>query len=290
MKLKPKKQIKSSLVMGRIEKFFRHKLAVAGFVIVAVFVILCLFAPIFTRFSATEINLIGRSLPPGTDGHLLGTDTVGRDVWARMLYGGRVSIAIGVISALGSALLGVMLGCLCGYLGGWLDRIVLRISEIFNMFPSTMLVLIIMALLGQGILNLCLVFIFTEWMPFFRLVRGRFFSLREEAFVESLRAMSIPKRSIMFKHILPIAMSPVIVNFTIFTASFILAEAGLSFLGLGVPTGIPTWGNILNAAKDLEILTKYPWLWVPPGTAICLFVLGVNFVGDGLRDVLDPRQ
>lgn len=276
--------------MGRIEKFSRHKLAMFGLVIVTAFLILCFLAPLFTKYSPTEIDLRSRSLRPGEEGHLLGTDKIGRDVWARMLYGGRVSISIGVISALGAAIVGIILGCLSGYLGGTLDKVLVRVSEVFHMFPAIMLVLIVMALIGRGVVNLCLVFILAEWMPVYRLIRNGFLSLREESFVEALRAMSIPKRSIMFKHILPIALSPVIVTYTIATASFILAEAGLSFLGLGVPSGIPTWGNILNAAKDLEILTKNPWLWIPPGVAICLFVLGVNFIGDGLRDVLDPRQ
>jgi peptide/nickel transport system permease protein len=287
---KKHKPVRSSLAMGRIEKFSRHRLAMFGLGIVFLFVVLCVFAPLFTKYSPTDIDLTSRALRPGEQGHLLGTDKIGRDVWARMLYGGRVSITIGVVSSMGAALVGIVLGCLSGYIGGILDRVLLRLSEVFHMFPAIMVVLIVMALLGQGIINLCLVFILAEWMPVYRLVRNGFLSIREESFVEALRAMSIPKRSIMFKHILPLALSPVIVTFTMATAFFILAEAGLSFLGLGVPSGIPTWGNILNAAKDLDILTKNPWLWIPPGVAICLFVLGVNFVGDGLRDVLDPRQ
>lgn len=279
-----------SFTLSTISRFLRHRLAVIGAIIILILIILCFFAPLFTKFSPTDLNIVERSLKPFEKGHLLGTDKLGRDVWARMLFGGRISITIGIVSAFGAAILGVFLGCLSGYLGGPLDAALLRVSEVFNIFPSMMLVIVIMVVIGPGVFNLCLVFILTEWMSVYRLVRGRFFSLREESFVDALRAMSIPKRSIMFKHILPLTMGPVLVNFTIATATFILAETALSFLGFGVPSGIPTWGNILNAAKDLDILTNMSWLWIPPGVAICLFVLGVNFFGDGLRDIIDPRQ
>jgi len=281
---------KSDFSRSFLAKFARHKLAVVGAVIILTILILCFFAPIFTQHTANDINLQARSLKPGEGGYLLGTDRIGRDVWARVLYGGRVSISIGLVSALGAAIIGVTLGSFSGYIGGRFDKIMLRFSEVFNMFPQTMLVLIVLAVAGAGIVNLCLVFILTGWMPVFRLVRGRFFSLREEPFVESLRAMSIPRRSIIFKHILPLTLGPVLVNFTIISATFILTETGLSFLGLGVPSGTPTWGNIINAARDLEVLTKMPWLWATPGVAICLYVLGMNFLGDGLRDLIDPRQ
>ena len=281
---------RSDFTRGFIARFARHKLAVLGAVIIVSILVLCYLAPLFTGYTANDIDLRDRSLKPGQSGHLLGTDRLGRDVWARLLYGGRVSIAIGLVSGLGAVILGVTLGSISGYTGGMFDRVMLRFAEVFNMFPQTMVVIIVMSVIGAGTFNLCLVFIVTGWMPVFRLTRGRFFSLREEPFVESLRAMSIPRRSIMFKHILPLTLGPVLVNLTIISATFILAETGLSFIGLGVPSGIPTWGNILNAARDLEVLTKMPWLWASPGVAICLFVLGMNFLGDGLRDLVDPRQ
>jgi peptide/nickel transport system permease protein len=207
-----------------------------------------------------------------------------------MLYGGRVSIFIGLMGAVGGGLIGIILGCICGYLGGWLDKIVLRISEILMAFPQLVLVLVLVVFIGQGLWNLIFIFIFTGWTGTYRLVRGRFMSVREEYFVEACRAFGLSNGSIMFRHIFPNTLGPVIVYNTISTASYILEESALSFLGLGVQAGIATWGNIMNAAKSIDVIVNYGWLWVPPGLAISLFVLGVNFFGDGLRDIWDPTQ
>ncbi|MBO9605652.1 MAG: ABC transporter permease [Paenibacillaceae bacterium] len=281
--------VKSSLALRNWEKLSRNKLAMVGFAIVAVFIVSALLAPVLTSYKPDEIDLGSRLMAPSGE-HWLGTDKIGRDVFARILYGGRISILIGLSGALGGALIGTVLGCFSGYSRGWFDKVMLRVSEIFMTFPQIILVLILVVFVGQGTFNLIFIFAITGWTGTYRLVRGRFMSLREENYVDACRAFGIGELSIMFRHILPNTLSPVIVNVTLATAGYILAESGLSFIGLGVPSGIPTWGNIINAAKAVDVIHNNPWLWLPPGVAISFFVMGVNFLGDGLRDVLDPNQ
>jgi peptide/nickel transport system permease protein len=280
---------KTSLAKRNWNKLKRNKLAMVGLGIILFLMITALFAPLLTQYEQNGVDLKSRLEPPSTK-HFLGTDKVGRDVYARMLYGGRTSILVGLSGAAGGGLIGIIIGCICGYLGGTVDKLTLRISEIFMAFPQLILVLILVVFVGQGVGNLVLIFSITGWMGTYRLVRGRFMSLREENFVEACRAFGIGNMSIMFKHILPNTLGPVIVNITLSTAGYILQESGLSFLGLGVPSGVSSWGNIINAAKSVDVIMNYWWLWVPPGLAISLFVLGFNFFGDGLRDVLDPTQ
>ena len=272
-----------------IEKFMRNRLAILGLAIITVIIFMCVFAPLFTSFNPAEVSLRERRLAPGGT-HLFGTDNLGRDVFSRILYGGRMSILIGLSGAAGGMVLGIFLGSLCGYFGGRADAIIVKTAELIAVIPQLLLNLVLVLIAGQSIRNLILVFTCTGWIATFRLVRGRFFSLREESFVEACRAFGIGSFSIVFKHILPNCLGPVVVQFTLNTAGFILTEAALSFIGIGVPSGIPTWGNVINAAKEIIVITENPWLWIFPGFAIALFVLGINFFGDGLRDVLDPSQ
>ncbi|MCL2832760.1 MAG: ABC transporter permease [Treponema sp.] len=272
-----------------LEKFMRNRLAVTGLVIITVIIFMCVFAPLFTSYDPNGISLRERRLAPGGP-HIFGTDNLGRDVFSRLLYGGRMSILIGLSGAAGGMLLGIILGSLCGYFGGIADAVIVKVAELAAVIPQLLLNLVLVLIAGQSIRNLILVFTFTGWIATFRLVRGRFFSLREESFVEACRAFGIGSLSIVFRHILPNCLGPVVVQFTLNTAGFILTEAALSFIGIGVPSGVPTWGNVINAAKEIIVITENPWLWIFPGFAIAFFVLGVNFFGDGLRDVLDPNQ
>jgi peptide/nickel transport system permease protein len=278
-----------ALAKRGLEKFRRNRLALLGLGIILVIILLCLCAPLLTSYDPSAISLLDRRQPPGAR-HLFGTDSLGRDVFTRILYGGRMSILIGLSGAAGGMVFGIIAGSLCGYFGGWADAVVIKGAELVAVIPQLLLNLVLVLIAGQSIRNLILVFTFTGWIATFRLVRGRFFSLREESFVEACRAFGIGSLSIVFKHILPNCLGPVVVQFTLNTAGFILTEAALSFIGLGVPSGTPTWGNVINAAKDIVIITENPWLWMAPGFTIALFVLGVNFFGDGLRDVLDPGQ
>ena len=280
---------KTSLAKRNIEKLMRNKVAVAGFLIIAVIILSCVLAPLLTSWDPMGASLRTRGLPPSGE-HLLGTDKLGRDVFSRLLYGGRYSILISLSGAIGGVGIGIILGCIAGYFGGWFDRLMVKVSEVFQSVPQIMLVLVLVVFLSQSITNLILIFVFTGWVGSFRMVRGRFFSLREENFVDSCKAFGIGSASIMYQHILPNTLGPVTVQITLACAGYILQEAALSFLGLGVPSDVPTWGNILNGAREVATVTKYPWIWLAPGIVISLFVLGVNFLGDGLRDVLDPNQ
>ena len=270
-------------------KMMNNRLAVAGLAFVILVILASICAPLICRYDPLKINLKNILQEPSSE-HILGTDKVGRDIWSRIVYGGRVSILVGLGSAVGAAVIGVAIGAYAGYRGGWIDAIMLRLSEIVMAFPQIILVLLLVAVLGQGLINLILIFTLTGWGGIYRMTRAQMLSLREEEYVQALRAFGLPTISICYKHVLPNAIGPIVVNITLSTAMFILAEAALSFLGLGVPLNIATWGNIVNVAQDLRILESYWWLWVPAAITISAFVLAVNFIGDGLRDSTDPTQ
>ena len=270
-----------------LSKMLSNKLAVIGLVFVSIVIVASIIAPLICKYDPQKVNLRMILKPPSSE-HILGTDKVGRDVYARIIYGGRISILVGLGSALGAALIGVSIGAYTGYRGGWIDSLVLRISEIVMAFPQIILVLLLVAILGQSLMNLMVIFTLTGWGGLFRMTRAQMLSLREEEYVQALQAFGLSSFRISFKHVLPNALGPIMVNITLSTAMFILQEAGLSFLGLGVPLNIPTWGNILNVAIDLRILEDFWWVWMPVAGMISLFVLGINFIGDGLRDSTDP--
>ncbi|MBA7524846.1 Oligopeptide transport system permease protein OppC [subsurface metagenome] len=273
-----------------LRRFFNNRLAVLGLIIFTVILLATIFAPIICKYSPLSIDLLNRLQPPLLLDHILGTDKIGRDVFARILYGGRVSIFVGVGSALGAAIIGVLIGSYAGYKGGLIDNIFIRISEIMMSFPSIVLVLLLVSILGQSLWNLIVIFILTGWGSIYRMTRARILSIREEEYILALKAFGLNDIIICYKHMLPNALGPVLVNVTLSTAMFILQEAALSFLGLGVPLNIPTWGNILNVAQDICVLRENWWIWLPVGTVISIFVLSVNFIGDGLRDSIDPMQ
>ena len=272
-----------------LRKLLSNKLAVAGLVIVTIAITMALFAPLICKYDPLKIDLKNILQPPSRE-HLVGTDKLGRDIFSRLVYGGRVSILVGLGSALASALIGVSIGAYTGYKGGIVDSFMLRLSEIVMAFPQIVLVLLLVSIAGQGLKNLILIFTLTGWGGIYRMTRAQMLSLREEEYAQALRAFGLNSMTIAYKHILPNAVGPIAVNITLSTAMFILYEAALSFLGLGVPLNIATWGNIVNVAQDLRILQDYLWLWVPAAIVISLFVLAVNFIGDGLRDSADPTQ
>jgi peptide/nickel transport system permease protein len=271
-----------------VTNFVRNTTGMIGLLIVFLVVTSSIFAVQLSGYEPTLMDGSVASLPPSTS-HLMGTDQLGQDVFSRVLYGGRNSVLIGVLASFLGNLFGTVLGAIAGYIGGKFDTILIRLSELVMTFPQLVLVLIFVTFLGQGVTNVIFIFAITGWMTTFRLVRSEFLSLREEAFVEADRAFGFSKKRIIFRHLLPNTMSPIVVAFTINTAIYIIAEAGLSFLGLGVPVTTPTWGNLLAAAQAPVVVEQYWWLWVFPALAIIVFVTGVNFIGDGLRDVLDPR-
>ena len=271
-----------------VRKMLENRLAVIGLVVFAIILISCLLAPLISPYDPLTTDLRAMTQPPSLQ-HLFGTDKLGRDVFSRTLYGGRLSILIGLGSALGAAVIGVLLGCYGGYKGGLFDKIVLRLSEIFMSFPQLILVMMLGTIFGRGLWNLIFIFILTGWGGVYRQARAKMLSLREEEYVQSMRAFGLSDFVIAYKHMLPNAIGPVVVNLTLSTAMFILDEAAMSFLGLGVPPEIATWGN-LNAAQDLYVMQNYWWLWLPVGIVVSLFVISINCIGDGLRDSTDPTQ
>ena len=288
--MKNNKSTKSfSLARRNMQRFARNKMAVLGAIILIIMLLSCIFAQYLTPYDPTYIDPAIRNMGPCTE-HPLGTDRLGRDIFARIIYGGRISISIGVISALGATIVGTILGCIAGFYGGIVDKVLVTLQEFFAIFPQILLILLCVSFVGRSVEAMVLIFIFTSWSGIMRVVRGRILSLKQEPFVESCRVNGISGASIMFHHMLPNTLGPVIVNATLCIAGFILTEAGLSYLGMGVPETIPTWGNIINAAKRLDIIQNEPMLWIAPGIAICLFVLSINFFGDGLRDALDPSS
>jgi len=272
-----------------IRKLLANRLSTVGYIVFFVILILCVFAPVFTHYSPATIDLIHKLQGPSAQ-HIMGTDQIGRDIWARILYGGRISIFVGLAGAIGSTIIGVFFGTLAGYKGGWFDSIVMKVSEIMMSFPQIILVLMLVTIVGQGLWNLIFIFVITGWPSMYRMARSQMLSLREEEYVQALKAFGISDLKVAFKHMLPNAIGVMFVNLTLSTAMCILQEASLSFLGLGVPLEIATWGNILNVSQNLTILREAWWIWIPVGTVITIFVLSINFIGDGLRDASDPTQ
>lgn len=272
-----------------LRKLMNNKLAIIGLVIFSIILLSSILAPLLTKYDPLAVDMNNVLKSPSAE-HIFGTDKVGRDVFSRVIYGGRISILIGLGSAIGCAFIGVLLGCYGGYKGGLFDKIVLRLSEVFMSFPQLVLVLMLVAILGQSLTNLIIIFILTGWGSVYRMARAQILSIKEEEYVQSLKSFGLNDFIICYKHMLPNAIGPIVVNITLSTAMFILEEASLSFLGLGVPLEIATWGNILNASQDMFTLQNNWWLWLPVGVIISLFIMSINFIGDGLRDTTDPTQ
>lgn len=268
-------------------RFKRHRLAMIGLSILGVLVFLALFAPLLTRYSPTAVDLSSYRIPPDQD-HWLGTDTAGRDVLTRLLYAGRVSLSVGLVAVSIYTAIGVVLGALAGFFGGWIDSFVMRLADVVLSFPTLIIIITLASVLGPSIYNVMLAIGLLGWPPIARLLRGQLLSLRETEFIIGARAVGCSDKRLIFRHLLPNAMAPVLVAATFGIAYAILIEAGLSFLGLGVQPPTPSWGNMLTDAQSLTVLESMPWLWLPPGLMIALAVLSINFIGDGLRDALDP--
>ena len=228
-------QNKSSRALKKLQS---NRLAVIGIIFSLTIILSSIFAPLITKYDPQKVDLRSMLKPPSSE-HILGTDKIGRDVFARIIYGGRISILVGLGSALGAALIGVSIGAYTAYRGGWWDSIFLRISEIFMAFPQIILVLLLVSVLGQSLMNLIIIFVITGWGGLYRMTRAQVLSLREEEYVQALRAFGLSRARICFKHILPNALGPIMVNITLSTAMFILEEAALSFLGLGVLLTFP---------------------------------------------------
>ena len=270
-------------------RFRRHRLALVSIAIMFVLALSAIFAPLLSSpndpYTADLQNL---RAPPSQE-HILGTDRSGRDMLARILHGGRVSLSVGLIATSIYISIGTILGGVSGYRGGVTDFIIMRITDIVMCFPSLLIILTLVAVIGPSIFNIMIILGLLGWPSIARLVRGEFLSLSERDFVMAARCLGATERGIIFRHILPNVVGPLVVAATFGIAGAIMAEAGLSFLGLGVQAPRPSWGQMLSAATSLTTLERRPWIWMPPGAMIAITVLSINFIGDGLRDALDPR-
>lgn len=271
------------------QRFKRHGLAMLGSAMFLIILTLSLFAPVFDRYEPNALNLTDKFQPPSMQ-HYFGTDRVGRDIWSRTLHGGRVSLLVGFGAALMSITVGIILGGLSGYYGGWVDMLIMRFTDVIMIFPQVVIILTVATLVGQGILNVILLIGLFSWPGTARLVRGQVLSLREEQFVVAAQSLGAKDLVIIFKHIMPSVIAPLLASLTFAINGAVLLEAGLSFLGVGIPLPTASWGNMIETARSLDVLQDAPWMWIPPALMILINVLAINFIGDGLRDALDPKH
>lgn len=272
-----------------LRAFGRDWLAVASLAIILLFVFGAIFAPWLTPYPEQgrgEPNVLEKFLPPSWQ-HPLGTDNLGRDVLARILFGGRTSLSIGFLVVIIAVAIGTPLGALAGYFGGWLDEAIMRLTDIFLAFPSLLLAIAIAAALGPSFTNAMIAVALTWWPWYTRLVRAQTLSLRERSFVEAARGIGVREGTVILRHILPNVMTPVLVQATMDIGSAILTGAAMSFIGLGAQPPTPDWGQMVNLGRIYFI--NHPWLATFPGLAIFLVSLSFNLLGDSIRDIADPR-
>lgn len=281
------------------KRFKRNRSAIIGLAILAVMALAAIFArpievadvtlqPIQLAWQGTETDLVATNQPPSME-HPFGTSTLGRDIFSQVLVGARYSLAIGLIAVGLAVLVGVPMGAIAGYYGGWVDEAIMRLVDILYAFPFLVLAIVIIAILGQGFWKMILALVLVGWIGYARLIRGEILSVKENEYVMAAKALGARDRSIIFRHIVPNAIAPVIVQATLNIGTIVLAAAALGFLGLGLQPGTPEWGTILSEGREAVIGGEW-WITVFPGLAIVFFVLAVNLVGDGVRDALDPQD
>ncbi|WP_298879451.1 ABC transporter permease [uncultured Bradyrhizobium sp.] len=271
-----------------VSRFMRHHLALVGIAMITLLVLACVLGPYALPYDSLHIDLRARFAPPLSGNHYLGTDPLGRDLAARLLMAGRISLLVGFSAMLLSTLIGTLVGVTAGYRGGWVGAALMRTVDGFLSYPSIFLVLALAATLRPSPAMITVIIAVTSWMETARIVEAEVRSLREREFVQAARMVGLSRRHIMFREILPNAMGPIIVAASLAVARAILLEAYISFLGYGIQPPLPSWGNMLNGAQ--QYLASAPWLAIIPGAAITIAVTSFNFIGDGLRDALDVRN
>lgn len=277
-----------SLLRRTVTRFARHPTAMAGVIVLLLICLAVVLAPLLARQNPNAVNLFAQNQRPGP-GHWLGTDTEGRDIFARTLYGGRISLVVGVFAMLISLVIGTLFGGVSGFFRGASDWIIMRVTDVGMTFPPVVIILTLAAIVGPGVRNTILIIGLLYWPIPSRLVRSKILSVREYEYIEASRALGSSRWRTLFRHALPNAIDVIVVSGTLGVANAILLEAGMSFLGLGVQPPTPSWGNLLSAANQLNVLISFPWEWIPAGVAVVATVLSINLIGDGLRDALDPR-
>lgn len=287
---------KSSLFRQSLRRLLHNKLAVAGFAVVLFMFVLCFIGPFFSPYTDNKINMAMMNKAPNLQ-HWLGTDALGRDILTRVMQAGRISLTVGLASMVLSVFLGALLGAVAGYYGGLLDQIIMRIADLLLTIPGLPLLFIFGALLSEWKIKadyrmyiVMLMLSMVNWPGLARMVRGQMLSLREREFMQAAVVLGLRDRRKLFGHLLPNIVPLLIVMATLNIGGAILSESVLSFFGLGVMPPTPTWGNMIDAANNILDFQDRPWLWIPPGLSIFATVIAINIFGDGLRDVLDPKQ
>lgn len=286
--LSRKKEQKAGKYVLLFKRLINNPFGLMGFLVILSVCIVGIFAPLIAPFNPVETDLAKKLLPPMTQGHLLGTDQLGRDILSRIIYGTRISLIIGITTVFFAGLIGMSVGVLAGYFRGWVDVMLMRIVDVQLSFPFILLVLIINAVLGTGLKNIMLSLIVVGWVSYARVIRSEVLAIREKEFIHSCFATGVPRWEIIVKHIVPNLFTPLIVLASLQVSTFIIAEASVSFLGFGVQPPTPAWGNMLNEGKNY-ILSAW-WLITFPGIALVITTLGINLFGDWLRDELDPEM
>lgn len=271
-----------------LSRFLRHKPAMVGSLVFLLILASAVFAPLISHQDPNAVNQVFEAAPSAD--HLLGTDLVGRDVFTRILYGSRISLLVGVGAVLLYVIIGGVLGVVAGYFGGWWDKTIMRFTDIVMSFPYFMVILVLVSILGPAVSNVVLALGVLGWPGIARIIRGSILSVKNADYVQAGVALGYSTPRLIFHHVIPNILGPVLVNATFGVSSAILMESSLSFLGMGVQPPTATWGNILTDAQSMSILANEPWMWVPAGLMIVVTVLAINFIGDGLRDALDPKR
>lgn len=279
--------IMESYLQTVFRRFKKHRLAMVSLIVLGILCVLAILAPVIAPYDPNAI--VGDFGAAPSKEFWLGTDQIGRDVLSRLLYGMRVSLLVGVLATLISTVIGVVLGLLAGYFGGIIDMVIMRITDVVMSFPYMLLVLVAAAIFKPGMWNMILILGFVDWPGIARMVRGNVLALRETNFIKGNIVAGMPVSHILFSEILPNTAAPILVYATSVLALSMLDEAALSFLGMGVQPPTASLGNMLNGAQSLTVLTHQPWQWIPPGLLIVILVTTINFVGDALRDALDPK-
>ncbi len=283
-----RRDVSEGLLRPIFRRYAQHRLAVAGLVVIMVLFGAAIFAPLLAPYAPEALNPLERFQPPLSEGHLLGTDEVGRDVLSRLVYAGRVSLTVGFAAMAVTIALGSLIGVISAYYGGIIDTALMRLTDVFLSFPTIYLLLVLAAFVRPSVLSITLIIGATSWMEVARIVRGQFLSLKSLDFITASRALGASDARIMLRELLPNGMAPILVASTLNVANAILAESYISYLGYGIQPPAASWGIMLNNAQSA--FTNAPWLAILPGIAITLSVLAFNFIGDGIRDALDPRQ
>lgn len=269
-----------------LRAFFRNRLAVISLVFLAVITLMAIFAPWVTHFSYEEQNIAERLMEPSST-HWMGTDSLGRDLYSRIIYGARMSLAVGICTALVTLVVGTLIGAIAGYIGGWTDALLMRLVDLFYIFPSLLLAILLMLVFGRGFTGIIIALSMTAWVTQARLVRGQILQAREMAYVEAARAVGVNGWAIVFKHILPNLWGPIIVSLTVQIPASIMSESFLSFIGLGLQPPYSSWGTLAN--EGFRAMKSFPYLIIYPGAVLSLTMLAFNYLGDGLRDAIDPK-